>query len=936
VIDEQCDDPCSRRRRRGARHAGLRARRKAGSVLPVASLLVLLLPSFLQSQGLDVVLKGRVSDQTGVGLPGATITALDERTGVLQSAGSDRDGHFILLNLPASTYNVRVDLDGFSSKILPAQTLYVGTTVAINVALTIAGVAERVEVRGTLPALETTRNTVTRLVQSAEIDALPVIDRNFNDLAALAPGVTKTGVYGGVDISGSRDFQNGYQVDGVSAERQRLGDQRIPYAQDWIQEFQVMTSQSNAEFGQAAGGVLNAITRSGGSQIAGRIYGFLRNGAWDAAPALVIRKPPLSEHRTGATVGGPVVKGRLFYFAGIELFRNESSNVVSSSFASDNGTFPATTDQTLFIVKADAVAGRDHRVRLRYNGQRQRSTGSAIGGISTREHGRFSDVRANEVAGTWASIVSPTVLNEVRAAWTMSLPQGGCNFATENAPGTWFERAYPGAQFGCPVNFGTIAEDQFQLVENLSWTRGTHDLKLGAQTFWTRSFGDFRNLRDGRYSFERDLPFSLADASSYPFAFSKNEGPTAWDLSGSSSGMFVQDGWRIQDDFTLNLGVRYDVDGSLSALNPVVRIDKGLHTIQTDFNNVAPRIGAVWTPLHDEKRTLFRGGAGIYYDQNHNNVTTAMLLNNVLVDRVTTVNANNALLNPFWPDASAAKRFLADALAEGRVPDLSAQPGLVGATNDVDQHLQVPATLQASGGVAHEFRRWLNASADVVYARGFDLYVIRDVNLDPVTFQRVNPNYSSVSTFGGGGWNAYRALQGQVTVVPGAQTLVKIAYTLATNRSNTTSTLSTGVATNPFDYSEDEGPADNDVRQTVAMNGSTVLPLGLQLSGILSYRSGRPYSAVTNAARPDAKPFAFRPEPRNARRGDSALSLDLRFAKVVTLGARRSTSAFIEVFNVTNEVNYGDYVGTVTSRLFGQPTTSGPMRRTQLGFRLDF
>src|SRR6185436_11201863 len=154
-------------------------------------------------------------------------------------------------------------------------------------------------------------------------------------------------------------------------------------------------------------------------------------------------------------------------------------------------------------------------------------------------------------------------------------------------------------------------------------------------------------------------------------------------------------------------------------------------------------------------------------------------------------------------------------------------------------------------GIAHEFRRWLNASADVVYARGFDLYVIRDVNLDPVTFQRVNPNYSSVSTFGSGGWNAYRALQGQATVVPGAQTLVKMAYTLATNRSNTSATLSSGVATNPFDYSEDEGPTDNDVRHTMALNGSTVLPLGLQLSGILSYRSGRPYSAVTNAPRPD-------------------------------------------------------------------------------------
>ena len=932
---QKSDDELTLRRCRTTDPSELRASHKVASVLSVASLLILFLPSFTESQSLDAALRGKVSDETGLGLPGATVTAIDEMIGVLQSASADGEGYFVLLNLPASIYNVRAELDGFSP-ISRVQTLHVGTTVVINFSLKIFGVAESIEVRGNLPALETSKNTVTRIVQTDEIDALPVINRNFNDLAALAPGVTKTGVYGGVDISGSRDFQNAHQVDGVSAERQRLGDQQIPYAQDWIQEFQVMTSQFNAEFGQAAGGVLNAITRSGGNQTVGRIYGFVRNDAWDAPPALATRKPPLSEQRIGGTVGGPVVNGRLFFFAGIERLRNKSSSVVNSSFASANGTFPSTDDQTLFIGKLDAVASPDQRIRVRYNGQRQRTTGSSIGGISAPEHGRFSDVAANDVVGNWTSVVSPRTLTEVRAAWSTSFPQGGCNFAIQNPPGTWFERAYPGAQFGCPVNFGTIAENQFQFVHNLIWTRGKHDLKLGAQTFRTTSFGDFRNFRDGRYSFERDVPFSLEDANSYPFSFSRNEGPTAWNLSAWSGGAFVQDSWRMNDDFTLNLGVRYDVDGSLTALNPLVRVDKGLHTISKDLNNVAPRVGAAWTPFHDEKRTLLRGGAGLYFDQNHNNVATAMLLNNVLVDRMITVNANNRLLNPFWPDTTAAKRFLAEALAQNRIPDLSALSGIVGATNDVDQRLQIPGTMQASGGMAREFRRWLNASADMVYARGFDLYVIRDVNVDPITFQRVNPNYSTVSTFGNRGWNAYKALQLQMNVVPNAQHLLKVAYTLATNRSNTSATLSSGVATNPFDYSEDAGPTDNDVRHNVVMNGSTSLPLGTEISGILSYRSALPYSAVTNAPRPDGKPFNFRPEPRNARRGDSALSLDLRVAKIVKVGVRRSASAFIEVFNLTNELNYSDYIGTVTSTLFGQATTGGPMRRTQVGLRLDF
>ena len=905
------------------------------STLPIVFLL-LLLPTFAGSQSLDAVLRGKASDETGAGLPALTLILTTEGRGVVRSATTDSQGHYVLLNLPPGAYDLRAELDGFTPITRRALMLYVGTTVTFDFALKLAGLAASVDVRETSPSLETSKNTLTRIVQTGEIDALPVINRNFNDLAALVPGVTKTGVYGGVDISGSRDFENGYQVDGVSAERQHRGDQRIAYAQDWIQEFQVLTSQFNAEFGQAAGGVLNVITRAGGNQMAGRLYGFLRNDAWDAAPAFVTQKPPLTEHRVGGTVGGPLVQDRVFYFGGIERFNNASSNIVNSTFASSNGAFPSTDGQTLSLAKLDVVASQAHRIRLRYNGQRERTTGSSIGGTGTEEHGRFSDVRANDFVANWTWIVSPTTVNEVRTAWNTSFPQGGCNFAIRNPPGTWFERSYPGALLGCPVNFGTIAENQFQLLHNLSRTRGKHDMKAGVQATWTRSFGDFRNFRDGRYSFERDLPFSSSDPNSYPFSFSLIEGPTAWEFSGWSSGMFAQDSWRMTDDFTVNLGVRYDVDGSLTALNSLVRIDKGLQTLDKDLNNVAPRFGVAWTPFHDDKRTLLRGGLGLYYDQNHNNVGSALVINNILVDRIITVNANNSLLNPFWPDIAGAKLFLADALARNEVPDISALAGAVGATTGIDQRLQIPATRQVSVGIAREFSHWLNSSADLVYARGIDLYVIRNVNVDPATLKRVNPNYSAISSFGNGGSNIYKALQLQANLTPNARHLLKFAYTLATNRGNTNSTLSSGSATNPFDYSEDEGPTDNDVRHNVAINGWTSLSLGLQVSGILSYRSALPYSAVTSAPRPDGKPFSFRPEPRNARRGDSALSLDIRFAKIVKLGARRSASAFVEAFNVTNAVNYGDFISTLTSIRFGQPTTAGPKRRTQLGFRMNF
>ncbi len=622
---------------------------------------------------------------------------------------------------------------------------------------------------------------------------------------------------------------------------------------------------------------------------------------------------------------------------------NESSNIVTSAFPSFNGTFPFRDEQKLFIGKVDYHPNPSNTVRVRYNGQRQDTSGSAIGGIFSEEHGRFQKLKANDIAGTWTRIVSSTLFNEVRAVFGTVDPRGGCNFAERNPPGTWFERFYPGGRFGCPINFGRIAQEEVQLVDNLSWIRGSHEIKAGAQAASARFFGDFRNIRDGQYVFALDTPFSLANPASYPFAFVIIQGPTTFDLTGWSSGFFVQDSWRVSPDLTLNLGLRYDLDGSLTALNPLVRLDRGLHTIDRDTDNLAPRAGFAWTPFDNDNQTVIRGGAGLYYDQNHNNTAGILLVNTILVDSIVLINAFNPGLNPFWPDVNRARLFLAEPFSRNTIPDVSSIPGFVGAADDVDQGIQIPATAQATLGVAHDFQRGVSVSADVVYSHGFDQFTSRDVNIDrnialnENRIVRLNPNYSSIGTFGNGGYFDYRALQVQANYRPNGRHLAKLSYTLAKNESNTFTILQGGGATNPFNLDEDKGPTTNDVRHTVSANGATILPLDIQLSAILSYQSALPYSATT-PLQLDADPFPDRPEPRNARRGDSFFSLDARLAKIVTLGGRRSMTAFVEGFNLTNTTNFASfgYVGTVTSTLFGRPTLALPKRRLQLGFRVDF
>ncbi len=893
------------------------------------------------AQSLDVTLKGVLRDAGGGIVTGATVTATNINTGFARSAASDSAGFYRLPPFTAGTYDVKAELNGFATEVRKNQTFHVGTTISLDFTLKPAAVAEIVEVVAETPVLETTKNTLSRLVQKSEIDTLPVVNRNFNDLAVLAPGVTNTGVFGGVDISGSRDFQNAYNVDGLSSETHVIGSQRITYSQDWIQEFQVLTNQYAAEFGQASGGILNAITRSGSNQWGGRVYGFFRNEKWDATPAFATSKPPLDQKRLGGTLGGPLVKDKLFFFGGFEWLRNESSNIVTSAFPSANGAFPFENEEKLFLAKLDYQPNASNTLRLRYNAQRTDTRGAGIGGIITEEFGRTSKIDAYDVLASWTRIISPRLFNEARAAYNKGDSQGGCHFAERNPAGTWFARQYPGGIFGCPVNFGQFSEDQFQFIDNLSWTRGRHEVKAGIQAIRTRLFGDFRNFRDGIYVFPSDLLFNPANPASYPFIFQIFQGPTAFDVPSWTYGGFLQDSWRLGTDFTLNLGVRYDLDGSFPALNPLVRVDKGLHTLNKDTNNVSPRVGFAWTPFANEKRTLIRGGGGLYYDQNHNNLAGILLLNNILVERTLAMNAFNPGLNPFWPDVNRARAFLAEALARNTIPDASSIPGFVGNTNDVDPGLEIPGTAQATLGVAHDFQGGLSASADFVYAHGFDQLVYRDFNIDRNAalnenrIVRPNRNYSAIGTATNGGEFDYRALQVQATYTPNARHLAKLAYTWARNESNTLlQFLTGGFVTNTFDLEEDRGPTASDVRHTLSLNGLTTLPLDIQLSAILYYRSALPYSATT-PLQLDPDPFPDRPEPRNDRRGDSFFSLDARLAKIVKLGGRRSATVFVEGFNLTNTTNHSGFIGDLTSALFGKPTTAFPKRRLQLGFRLD-
>ena len=303
------------------------------------------------------------------------------------------------------------------------------------------------------------------------------------------------------------------------------------------------------------------------------------------------------------------------------------------------------------------------------------------------------------------------------------------------------------------------------------------------------------------------------------------------------------------------------------------------------------------------------------------------------------MNANSPLLNPFWPDVARLRQVLATSLAANTVPDVRAIPGLTSAAFDVDRDIQIPYTVQTTGGVERSLSQWIDISLDYSYIRGLDQLLKKNVNLTPVTFTKINPLFTTVDAWGNEGWFASKSLLSEARFRTRRGDSVRVAYTLGFARSNTNGGTSsrTASATNPFNLTEDEGPADNDVRHILNINGSTTLPLGIRFASIMSYKSPLPYSATTTAQAPGATdPFIHRPEPRNARMGDNSFSIDLRLSRPVKLGGARTATAFLEAFNATNATNYTTYQGSILSTRFGQPSAAGPKRQLQIGFRFDF
>src|ERR1700751_5186573 len=288
------------------------------------------------SQEVTASISGTITDPSGASVPGATVAATSVERGIMYTATTNDSGLYLIAHLPVGSYTLKVEKSGFASATHPQFVLTLNQVARIDIAMKVGQASETVEVSGAAPVLKTETTQVDTIINAATNDNMPLASRNYVQLTLLAPGAVttdpssfnngnNTGGYGGrPEINGNREQANNFLLDGM--DNNQVSDNLLGYtpAPDAIQEFNLITSNASAEFGNFEGGIVSATIKSGTNSFHGDVWEFFRNdklnanswqnnlhqtnGAWDPLPKRKIRW-----NMFGATLGGPILKNKLFF-----------------------------------------------------------------------------------------------------------------------------------------------------------------------------------------------------------------------------------------------------------------------------------------------------------------------------------------------------------------------------------------------------------------------------------------------------------------------------------------------------------------------------------------------------------------------------------------------------------------------------------------------
>ena len=879
----------------------MNARRLVTDLL-IFAMALLLSEIVVSAQTVGASIQGAITDANGAAVRNAAVEVRNVGTGVTHGAIADAEGRYRVPLLPSGDYEIRVTASGFQPLLRRGVSLAVGQDVVADLTLTVGQIETTVTVEGAATTVNTISAALSGLVTKQEIRDLPLNGRSFQQLALLQTGVAAALAAGNdpvggrtpkISINGARPEQNNFLLDGTDINNvynKTPGSVAgVLLGVEAILEFQVLTNAYSAEFGRSAGGVINAVTRSGQNRFTGSLFEFHRNSAFDAKnffdpPNVEI--PAFKRNQFGGAIGGPIRKDKTFFFAAYESLI-ERLGVTGVSTVPDAearqgrlpGRPPVTLHpaipaylQTFFPLpngrnlgggvaeylftesqptNEHFVQGRiDHQLTPRDNlwGRYTFDNGDVDRQAFNKPPIAFTKERSRNQYLTLEHqhTFSSGTLNTARFGFNRSVQEAD-NVRTADIPANL--AFVPGEPPGYISISGVVTElggdfrlprldrlNNFQWGDTLFLTRGAHALRFGAQGQRLQFNQNTVSQRGGVLNFDSLELFLQGRARSADVALPGLVDPVRG-YRQSLFGFFVQDDYKFRSNLTFNLGLRYEfatvpteANGKISNLRNVsdsrLTVGDPWHN-NPSLKNFAPRIGVAWDPFADGK-TSVRAGFGIFYDEI---LPKYYFFSGSLNPPFTTRTSIN---NPPFP-----------VITQGFNPNAPIRAQL----QTVNFDLQTPYVMQFNLSVQRSLPGAVDVTVAYAGSRGNYLIRLGDANLAPEsivngvktynpTAGRRNPNFTGIWQRVTDAQSFYHSAQLSVLKRYSAGLRAQLSYTFSRSVDD-----SSGINSQDFgnvvqygldwyDRTIDRGLSAFHVKHNLTFNWTYDLPFGRNLKGL--------------------------------------------------------------------------------------------------------